>query len=241
MFEFFIALFGGIYYLNKFLGDKAKSDRYKRNREAVRNYHLKRLFCWIDQVCDRSLEEELMRSIEEAQDHHWAKGVGEEIWTEVRDAYLHMPTRKEFAEKTLHLSAINSTFFIPKTKKQWEDRIKAQKAERERYLNILLARRGKVRSVSLHSGDILDTLYPGSDKYLKGAWDKTFEYWVYIRDELLRNGIGARLIFIPVQTADVGRYPMAYDVDDVDKFHYHWGKLTWLPLTNYDDNLQYMM
>lgn len=239
MFEFFIALFGGAYYTNKFFGEKATSDMYERNRKAIRDYYLKRLFHWIEQVCDRALEEELARSIAEAQNNNWSGELGEEIWAEIRDAYLHMPTRKEFAERTPHLSAINSTIFLPKTKKQWDAHIKANAVECERYLNILLARRGKVRNASLDSKYILDTLCCGNDQFSKNTWNKIFEYWVYIRDELRRNGVNARLIF---KMGMVGEEhtQIAYDVDDVEKFRYHAGQLTWLPLTYYDENLQYM-
>lgn len=79
----------------------------------------------------------------------------------------------------------------------------------------------------------------GDGQQSKKVWDETIEFWTYIRDELRRNGVNARLIF---KTGLVGEehYRTAYDVDDVEKFRYKAGQLTWLPLTYYDEKLRYM-
>ena len=114
-------------------------------------------------------------------------------------------------------------------------------AEHERgwALNIMLAKRGKVSHTGVLDRSAVDLLHMGDGQQSKKVWDETIEFWTYIRDELRRNGVNARLIF---KTGLVGEehYRTAYDVDDVEKFRYKAGQLTWLPLTYYDEKLRYM-
>lgn len=103
----------------------------------------------------------------------------------------------------------------------------------------MLAKRGKVRGGTAYSDCCLTGLGSGKGKYTKSEWDKEFDFWVYIQDELRRQSAEARLIF---RTGYTGTSDprVAYDVDDVDIFRYQYGYLTWLPLTYFDDNLQYV-
>lgn len=230
MFEFFVALFGGAYYTNKLFGEKARTDRYKSNFEARRNYHLQRLFRWIEQVCDRKLEEDLEFFVSDPQNYDM-------VWKAVHNAYLQMPTYQSYTTILLYEPMVlqhygRNTY----TKKQRES---IAEHERSRALDIMLANHGKVRHCYTSSGAKVDTLNMGDGEHSRKVWDEIFEHWVYIRDELRRNGVDARLIFKMGLCGEEHRQ-IAYDADDVEKFHYQAGELTWLPLTYYDDNLQYM-
>lgn len=111
-------------------------------------------------------------------------------------------------------------------------------SNRQDALDIMLARRGKVRYVNTCDGWHIKDLMPGHGESSKRAWDEAFDLWVYIRDELRRNGVPAKLIF---QTGEIEEFKRtAYDADDVEKFRYMSGSLTWLPLTNFDHNLNYV-
>lgn len=181
-----------------------KSKTKKANQAACQrlDWHRARLEGWRELVADKALEEDLADLINDPANY-------EDVWAEVHDAYLRMPSCKLFT------------------------RIHRQDA-----LDIMLARRGKVRYINTCDGWHIKDLMPGHGESSKRAWDEAFDLWVYIRDELRRNGVPAKLIF---QTGEIEEFKRtAYDVDDVEKFRYMSGSLTWLPLTNFDHNLNYV-
>lgn len=119
-----------------------------------------------------------------------------------------------------------------------KDRESIAAARREDALDIMLARRGKVRNCNTLGGTIT-LLDRGEGQHTKARWDETFEFWVYIRDELRRHGVDARLVSITGLFGDA-RYAAAYDVDNVKEFRYLAGRLAWLPQTEYDNDLKYI-
>ena len=230
MFEFFVALFGGVHYGGKILAENAEVKRFDKSSEAKFAYHDQRLQLWKSQVSDRALEEDLKCLIANPQNY-------EEVWEEVHTAYLQMPTCQSYTTILLHAPMVLRYYGREAyTKKQREN---IAEHERGRALSIMLAQRGKVCGHGVQDRGIVDLLHKGDGQQSKKIWDETFEFWVYIRDELRRNNVDARLIF---KTGLVGdEYnQVAYDVDDVERFRYQAGQLTWLPLTFYDNNLQYM-
>ena len=55
MFEFFVALFGGVHYGGKILAESAEVKRFDRSSAAKFAYHDQRLQEWKSQVCNRAL------------------------------------------------------------------------------------------------------------------------------------------------------------------------------------------
>lgn len=204
MFEFFVALFGGIHYGSKVLAERTIAKRTEQSYEARWARHQNRLVSWSLNVAAPSLEEDLSHFIADPRNY-------EKVWDEVREAYLQMPIHKSYTMILLHESMIlqyygKGTY----TKKQRENIVGN---ERIRALNIMMAKRGKVCKNGVLDRSILDLLHRGDGQHSKKEWDRTFEFWVYIRDELRRNNINAQLIF---KTGLVGEEhnQIAYDVDD---------------------------
>lgn len=230
MFEFFVALFGGIHYGGKLLADSAEIKKFDKSSSERSVYHDQRLLEWKNQVSDRGLEEDLKYLI--ADPHNY-----ENVWEEVHAAYLQMPTHRTYTMILLHEPMVLRYYGSGAyTKKQREN---IAEHGRNCALSIMLARRGKVCSTGVLDRSAVSLLHKGDGEHSKKVWDETIEFWTYIRDELRRNGVSARLIF---KTGLVGQehQQTAYDVDNVDLFRYQAGQLTWLPLTYYSENLQYM-
>lgn len=230
MFEFFVALFGGVHYGGKILAESAEVKGFdKSSRSRIVNHDL-RLQEWKSKVYDRATEEDLKCLIADPRNY-------EKVWEEVHEAYIQMPEHRSYTTILLHDSMVlqhygKGTY----TKKQRET---IAKHGRDRALSIMLAKRGKVCSAGVLDRSTVDLLHNGDGQMSKKVWDETFEFWTYIRDELRRNGVDAQLIF---KTGLFGSEDkqVAYDVDDVEKFRYKAGQLTWLPLTYYDENAQYI-
>lgn len=230
MFEFFVALFGGVHYGGKILAENAEVKRFDKSSAERIAYHNQRLQLWKSQVSDRALEEDLKFFIADPRNY-------EKVWEEVHAAYLQMSAYKSYTTILLHEPMVLRYYGKSAyTKKQREN---IANHWRDRALSIMLARRGKVCSLGVLDRTTADLLPKGDGEQSKKVWDETLEFWTYIRDELRRNGVAARLIF---KTGLVGQehQQTAYDVDDVEKFRYQAGQLTWLPLTYYDENLRYM-
>jgi len=230
MFEFFVGLFGGVHYGGKILAESAEVKRFDKSSAEMLAYHDQRLRLWTNQVSDRSMEEDLKLFIADPRNY-------EKVWEEVHEAYLNMPTCKSYTTILLHEPMVLRYYGRNAyTKKQREN---IAEHERSWALSIMLARRGKVTNTGVLDRSAVDLLHKGDGQQSKKVWDETVEFWTYIRDELRRNGVDARLIF---KTGLVGgeHQRAAYDIDDIEKFRYQAGQLTWLPLTNYGESLQYM-
>ena len=207
-----------------------KSETKKADQAACQrlDWHRARLEGWRELVADKALEEDLADLINDPANY-------EDVWAEVHDAYLRMPSCKLFTRILLYSTMVKQLRGATYTKKQQET---IAASNRQDALDIMLARRGKVRYINTCDGWHIKDLMPGHGESSKRAWDEAFDLWVYIRDELRRNGVPAKLIF---QTGEIEEFKRtAYDADDVEKFRYMSGSLTWLPLTNFDHNLDYV-
>lgn len=207
-----------------------KSETKKANQAANQrmDWHRVRIEEWRELVADKALEEDLADFIANPANY-------EDVWAEVQDAFLQMSSRKSSARILLFPFMVNQLCGITYTKKQQE---KIATSNQQDALDIMLARRGKVRYINTCDGWHIKDLMPGNGESSKRAWDEAFDLWVYIRDELRRNGVPAQLIF---QTGEIEEFKRtAYDADDVEKFRYMSGTLTWLPLTNFDHNLNHV-
>ena len=208
--------------------DKSKTKKANQAADQRLSWHKARLEAWRELVADKVMEEDLTDLINNPANY-------DDVWAEIRDAYLQMSSRKSFTRVLLYSFMVKQFCGTTCTKKQQE---KIAASNRQDVLDIMLARRGKVRYVNTCDGWCVKDLMPGNGESSKRAWDEAFDLWAYIRDELRRNGVPARLIF---QTSEIEEFKRTvYDIDDVEKFRYMSGTLTWLPLTNLDYNLSYV-
>ncbi len=230
MIEFFVALFGSLYYGDKISAEKSEVKKYDRVSEDRFLRHDQRQQAWERQVCDRALEENLRLFIADPQNY-------DKVWEEVHEAYLQMPSCRSYTRILLHPHMVVRHYGRGKyTKRQCEN---IAEHERRQALNIMMARRGKVRSHDTQSTSAIELLKRGDGQQSRKVWDELFDMWVYVRNELRRNGVDARLIFKTGLTGP--EYTQtAYDADDVAKFHYQAGQLIWLPLTFFDKDLRYI-
>lgn len=221
MFEFFIALFGGTYSVTKLLSEKSTYDRKKQESEIRSTIWTQRLHAWQTQVIDQAMQEDLWHYVIENK---------EAAWLAVQDAYTGMHFQKSYASM-----------------KEWEydgvlDKTKAGKKlyRQHRFdepLNIMLAKRGKLHSnISTFDFGHID---PGEGQRTRLEWDRTVEFWTYIRDELRRQGVDAKLLFEREQDRrQFGLHANKFfDIDDIEQFRYQAGWLTWLPYTWVGQNL----
>lgn len=230
MFEFFIALFGSLYYGDKISAERAEVKKFDKASEDRFLWHDQRQQAWKQQVCDRVLEENLKNFIANPQNY-------DKVWEEVQEAYQQMPSYRSYTIILLHPYMVAQYYGRGKyTKRQCEN---IAEHERRRALNIMLARRGKVRSHDTQSNSAIELLNKGDGQQSKKVWNELLELWTYVRNELRHNGVDAKLIFKTGLTGPE-HLQTAYDVDDVEKFRYQAGQLTWLPLTFYDNDLQYV-
>lgn len=220
-------LFGGVLFTR--IGVE-KSETKEANQISNKriDWHKERIEKWRELVADKAQEEDLADFIRDPENYN-------EVWAEVRDAYLQMPSCKSFTRILLYPVMVKQFASTTYTKKQREN---IAASNRQNALDIMLAKRGKVRYVNTCDGWIAKHLVAGHGKSSKRVWDEAFDMWVYIRDELRRHEVPARLIFCTGET--LASKQTAYDVDDVEHFRYKSGTLIWLPLTYFDDNLRYV-
>lgn len=197
MFEFFIALFGGVYAGGKLLSEmhtKRVGDRQFASWEE-------RFDAWQTLVLDKALEEDLRDYINNHENR-------ESVWSEIQDAYQQMRFQKSY-------DSVNDWVCDGVMDKTKAGRELYRRHRFEEPLDIMLAKHGRLRAAAALSA-VID-LAPGEGQRTKGDWDRTVAFWIYIRDELRRQGIDAQLLF---KCKDrVGRSTGEYfDVDDIDKF-----------------------
>lgn len=207
-----------------------KGETKKANQESARRigWHEERLMRWRELVSDIALEEDLSDFIRNPANY-------EKVWEEVHDAYQQMPSCRLFTRILLHPTMVKAVYGTHYTKKQQES---MADSNRQEALDILLARRGKVRFVGTMPDWHIKHLMPGHGETSRREWDEAFDLYVYIRDELRRHGVPARLVFQTPETQEFMR--TTYDADDVGRFRYQAGTLTWLPLTYFDENLSHV-
>lgn len=218
MFEFFIALFGGLWSAGTILSEAsvARSNQKKSNHRS--EFFSSRRRAWEAQVVDRALQEDLWYYVIDNK---------EEAWLAVQDAYKGMRFQKRYSSM-----------------KEWEydgvlDKTKAGKEQYRHHRfeeprNIMLAKHGKLPA--LMATNPVAYLNPGEGQRTRLEWDRTVEFWIYIRDELRRQGVDARLLFRPKCSSRYSN-PCYYDVDDIEKFRYQPRCLEWLPDTWVDSDL----
>lgn len=202
-----------------YLSDKGAINESKRSIQRRLSWQEERRKAWQELVQDRALEEDLA----------YYPGTYDEILEEVRSALMQMPSFCECKKIELYEPARDR--YIP------EQREDVANISRDMIADIRMAQRGKVCHWNTWGSGDIAVLISGQGRHTRMMWDRTFDFCVYIRDELRRHGVDARLIFLEGWESNYKR--TAYDVDDVDKFHYKCGTLAWIQLTNFDENLKY--
>ena len=209
MSDIFFALFGGVYTAGRILFEKREATVSKQRSDR----QLERLNAWKAQVVDCALEENLRDYIRDYR---------EAAWLEVQDACKAMRFQKNYgsADEWAYDGVLNKT----KNGRKLYHRHRFEEP-----LDIMLAKRGKVRSDRYFLP--LAHLYQGEGQRTKLEWDRTTEFWMYIRDELRRNGVEAQLIF------DHGYIPGTMNhkyssIEDINTIRYQSGDLIWITDTS---------
>ncbi len=220
MFEVFIALFGGVYSVAKILADRSDMKSNIFDSDCRSRRWESRLQAWRARVEDRALEEDLWDYITKYENR-------KDVWAETLGFYMGTCLHKVYdsADDWVHDGVMDNT-----------------KAGREMYrkrrfyepLDIMLAKRGKLRSVFISNP--VAYLVPGEGQRTRNEWDKTLEFWLHIQDELRGNGVSAQLLFGP-QNMYEHPYRGYFNADEVEKFRYRSGCLVWLPTTWVGTNL----
>lgn len=227
MWEVFGALFGGAFWGTKIMHGKRIDTVVSANIENRIAVHNARKQEWHNAVSDIALQNDLIRFIAKEKNY-------DAVWSEVKEAYQQMPSHQTYNVILLHERMVKGYQNNSYTKSQRDNIVNSS---RNSALNIMLARRGKVQCCYASGPCDVDNLKAGYGEDAKKLWDEKFEFWLYIRNELRKHGVDARLIFKTAALAE--HQSTAYDADDVNKFRYRAGSLTWLPLTYFDDNLLY--
>lgn len=182
MFEFFIALFGGLFYGGKFLNEKSKDKAYELSyKTQTINDNCKKSE-WKSKVTDRNLEMELEAFIFDLSNY-------DEVWKEVSEAYNEMPWETENFI-CLSPSMVETLYGKGYSKKQKEN---IAKNNRDKALRIMLARQGKLRCYDADYG--VTTGYWENIPLLtqqKWAKEKT-EFMLWITEQLRQHGIDEKL------------------------------------------------
>lgn len=230
MFEFFLALFGSLHYGTKISSERAASKAYDKSSKARFTWHDERLRKWQEQVIDRALEEDLKNFIADPCNY-------DKVWEEVQSAYQQIPFYKHYTKVLLHEHMVEVYFGKGQyTKKQRENIVAAY---REDALDIMLSKRGKVRGPQVSSLDKILIVNKGDGERSRSLWDRDYDFVLFLRNALRKNGVNARAIFLSGLFGSEHE-SQAYDIENIEKFHYMAGRFVWLPLTFFDDDLHYV-
>ncbi len=225
--ELILFIFLGVVLFVCIGSDKRDVREASQNTEKRILWFEERQKSWRELVSDRALEEDLRYFIADPKNY-------DAVWEEVRSAYSQMPSYGVCTQISLFPSMVKGVYNGRSyTQKQREN---IASSNRRMALDIMLARRGKVRDANTWGSRSFASFAPGEGRRSKLVWDMTFDFWLYIRDELVRNGVDAKLIF--KRPAPQNNQELVYYVDHVDEFHYQSGELTWLPLTYLEENLK---
>lgn len=198
--DLFFLIAGGAYTFGKLLDEGSAKKVCDHHSDA-----------WRALVIDRALEEDLRDFITKHENR-------EAVWSEIQDAYQKMNFQKDYA-------SANEWAYDGVLNKTKAGRAAYHRHRFEQPLDIMLAKRGKLRDYL--SSLPIAYLSCGEGERTRANWDRTVEFWIYIRNELRNNGVDAELAFEPDKPLDVVDCRYFY-VDRIDMFKYQSGKLRWV-------------
>lgn len=184
MFEFFIALFGGLFYSGKYANERAKTKQADQLRERGVAEDNHRKYQWLARVTDRQLERELESFINDISNY-------EEVWAEVSEAYREMPWETEdficLFPDIVDIAYGKGAY----TKTQKEN---ISKNNRLKALRIMLARRGKLRAQDADTFGAIKSSWTGVPVSTEQEWSKQeTKFMLWITSQLAKHGINERL------------------------------------------------
>lgn len=220
--ELFIALLGLIFYFCAISGDKAKSRSFDRNFAANKTWFEARRDAFLGKVYRY---EDFAEAKEFLFDH--TKGQVAEV---LEEAYAQLPSYKDIFDGDPF-----TNYFLGRMKTSGK-KYRTRNDETERCVDWLLAKRGRIRQILYRDDGVGFPL--GATERMKLEWDREYEFWMLILQEIREVAPEARMIF--TLHGDSCHNDGVYDAEkDLATFRYQAGSLCWLQLTGYDDGLNH--
>lgn len=184
MFEFFIALFGSLFYGGKYIKEKNELKQIDTRHKCNQADDECRKIRWLSRVTDRKLEMELEALIYDISNY-------ETVWQEVSEAYRDMPWETEdficLTPEIVDIAYGKGTY----TKTQKEN---IARNNRLKALRIMLARRGKLRAQDADAFGAIKSSWTGVPVSTEQEWSKQeTEFMLWITSQLAKHGINERL------------------------------------------------
>lgn len=190
MLEFFIALFGGLFYGTKYASEKSEINAIRRENESKSNASRVNKEDWMAKVVDKELEMQLEDFIYHSENYN-------AVWQEVSAAFAEMPWNRDrilmcFSPDDV-VRAFGKGVF---TKKEREN---IAKNHRKEALRIMMANRGKLCQFDAEYGICnYDKLAP-TVLEAKRQSEQSAQFVMWINDRLKRYNIDEDLF---IETLD---------------------------------------
>lgn len=183
MFEFFIALFGGLFWGGKYAKEKSEIKRVQDNNEINQIKDAYKRSEWMSKVTDEELEMQLEAFVFDTANY-------DKVWAEVAEAYKEMPwENEEFI--CIYPETVEIAYGKGVYNKKQRDNIAAN--NRLKALRILLAKRGKLRRCDADWG-IPTSVFGGVPLPTERKWlEEETKFMLWITDQLAKHGIEERL------------------------------------------------
>ena len=179
MFEFFIALFGGMFFIGKFCKEKSKTSKVQAANKANQERDSIRQKEWLSKVTDEELEMKLEAFIFETSNY-------DKVWSEVSEAYTEMPWE---SEKFICVSPKRVEIAYGKGVYNKKQREAIASKNRLKALRIMLALRGKLR-VSDATCGVPKSSWGGVPIAVERQWsEEETKFMLWITDKLAHHGV----------------------------------------------------
>lgn len=214
--ELLIAVFGLLFYGIAIAGDKAKSKTYEKKSNDRMSWHNARRDAWLSKVYSVAAVHEAQEYLEDIKS--WV-GI-------LADAYMKLPSCSG-----LDKSAVLDIVYKNCARDSHDKRTKRN--EYYKCLMWVLAQRGKIKD----NWDAEISFIPAFTDREKLMWDIQYEFAMLILQEIRKVAPESRMIFTTPLGMD---YEVAaYDAErDISQFRYRIGKMRWLHLTYFKDDLK---
>lgn len=184
MFEFFIALFGGMFWGGKYAKEKSEIKQVRQSNELNQTKDACKESEWLSKVTNRELEARLEAFVFDNSNY-------DEVWAEVSEAYHEMPWETENFI-CLCPEAVEVAYGKGAYSKKQRDNIAAN--NRLKALRIMLARRGKLRAADAVQYGIPKSSWSGVPLLTEQKWsEEETKFMLWITDQLAKHGVNERL------------------------------------------------
>ena len=184
MIDLFVALFGGLFWGDKYIKEKSEIKEVRQSNEAnqeIDNQYEKE---WLEKVTDKELEMKLEAFIFDVSNY-------DAVWKEISEAYREMPweTRDCICLTT---DAVKNRYKGRFTLKQC-DNIAAH--NRVEALRIMLAKRGKLPRLDAQLGIQASTWSSLPELTERQYSEEETKFMLWITEQLAKHGVEERLFF----------------------------------------------